>query len=58
MLTTIRTVLAAFFGVRSRQHASKPIAPVQLVLAGLLCAALLAMLVWLLVRYVVAQSGQ
>ncbi|QLG89268.1 DUF2970 domain-containing protein [Chitinibacter bivalviorum] len=58
MLATIRTVLAAFFGVRSRQQAAKPISPVQLVIAGVLCAVALGLLVWLLVRYLVAQAGQ
>mgnify|MGYP001560468890 CR=1 FL=1 len=54
----IKTVLAGFFGVRSRQHAEGvKIKPLQLIIVGLACAAVLVLALIGLARYLVAQGG-
>jgi drug/metabolite transporter (DMT)-like permease len=52
--SALKAVLAAFFGVRSRKKAAKPIKVWQLILAGVMCALVLALLVWLGVHHLVA----
>ncbi|WP_373973969.1 DUF2970 domain-containing protein [Chitinibacter sp. SCUT-21] len=54
MLRAILAVFAAFFGVRSRKNALQRVKLWQIVVAGLLCAAVLTALVGLLVRYLVS----
>jgi hypothetical protein len=54
---SVRAVLAAFFGVRSREQARRQLKPVQLIMAGLLCALLLALLVYGVVQYLVSRAG-
>ncbi|WP_410499856.1 DUF2970 domain-containing protein [Chitinibacter sp. S2-10] len=56
MWQAIKAVLAAFFGVRSRGKAARPIKPAHIIGAGLLCAVLLALLIWALVRHLVLQA--
>ncbi|QLI81380.1 DUF2970 domain-containing protein [Chitinibacter fontanus] len=53
MWTAIKAVLAAFFGVRSREKSRRPVQIWQLLVAGLLCGLLLALLVWGLVHTLV-----
>ncbi|WP_157670467.1 DUF2970 domain-containing protein [Chitinibacter sp. GC72] len=53
----MRAVLAAFFGVRSREQARRQLKPAQLIVAGLLCALLLALLVYGVVQYLVSRAG-
>ncbi|WP_035054551.1 DUF2970 domain-containing protein [Andreprevotia chitinilytica] len=58
MMAAIRAVLSAFFGVRGRKGAeSDKLKPGQVIVAGVICALVLAMLVLLLVRSLVASQG-
>jgi hypothetical protein len=54
MWDAIKTVGAAFFGVRSRAKASLQLRPWQIICAGVVCAGLLALLIWLLAQALVA----
>lgn len=54
MWVAIKAVLAAFIGVRSREKSRRPVQVWQLLVAGLLCGLLLALLVWGLVHTLVS----
>ncbi|STR44577.1 DUF2970 domain-containing protein [Iodobacter fluviatilis] len=57
MIAALKTVLAAFFGVRSRKNAeSAKLKPQQIIAAGLFLALCLALGVFLLVRVLIANS--
>ena len=57
MIEAIKTVLAAFFGVRGRKgaEASQKVKPQQIVITAVLLALILALLVFGLVRLLVAE---
>ncbi|MBB5192251.1 hypothetical protein HNQ50_002992 [Silvimonas terrae] len=57
MIDAIKTVLAAFFGVRGRKGAesSQKVKPQQIVITAIVLALILALLVFGLVRLLVAE---
>ncbi|NHQ86916.1 DUF2970 domain-containing protein [Iodobacter sp. HSC-16F04] len=57
MIAALKTVLAAFFGVRSRKNAENAkLKPQQIIAAGLFLALCLALGVFLLVRVLIANT--
>jgi hypothetical protein len=57
-LAAIKAVLAGFFGVQSRRNAEKtPIKPIYFIVAGVMCAVILALLIISLAQYLVAHGG-
>ena len=55
---TVKTVAAAFFGVRSRNNAeSKKLSPIMVIATGFLLAFVLLIAVWAVVKLLLAQQG-
>jgi len=59
-LAVVKTVLAAFFGVRKRSgHEAETVrlSPVQIIVTGLIAAAVLVIGLILLVRFIISSAG-
>ena len=57
-LQVVRTVVSAFFGVRRRRdHEAVVLSPVQVIVVGIVCAALFVGSLLLLVNFILSRVG-